>query len=203
MTTEAATELPLKIVISWCRERQENSRRLMETKFGLDRRGWKDDLDYWIRIVSELDAIDQRLAAPCAALEAAEEVIEGYGSKWLLNNDDAVSNVAEIIAKHLPAPASRDGHEWCCFFCGEIFTDHDTAAIHFGGEPFDDPACVLKDRDDISLVEQIREAQAQGERHRKAYWALYAKVLTELPSFRAPEFPSPTSPPADLAVAPS
>lgn len=55
--------------------------------------------------------------------------------------------------------------QWRCFHCDEVFRSANKARIHFGGGPFEDAGCVLKDYEN-GLLGIIREQQAELERFR-------------------------------------
>jgi hypothetical protein len=54
-------------------------------------------------------------------------------------------------------PHPKDG--WRCFHCGHVFYHAPQAAKHFGIQPSQTPACVIK-VDELGLVGRIRELEA-------------------------------------------
>lgn len=70
--------------------------------------------------------------------------------------------------------------EWRCFLCGEVFTDTDQAALHFGTAIHHKPAC------QIDIVE-YRRAESENQRYRdedsdlhREIYGLQSKHQTEL-----------------------
>lgn len=95
--------------------------------------------------------------------------------------------VARAALAVMPAGQSRD--EWRCFHCGEIFTEREDAADHFGVQIdglADEPACVLNGPEKL-LAKMLREAHQEirtfheeCDAHSKNFYALGAKHTVEL-----------------------
>jgi hypothetical protein len=62
-----------------------------------------------------------------------------------------------LSAAQAGVPAD-DGHEWRCFHCGEVFTDEESAALHFGSSEYQQAYCTIP-------VEHFRWMEAQHRRH--------------------------------------
>jgi hypothetical protein len=58
-------------------------------------------------------------------------------------------------------PMPTDG--WVCFHCGERFTTWGSAEDHFGKNPHDTPACIIKAGDERGLVMELRKSQQDAE----------------------------------------
>lgn len=72
---------------------------------------------------------------------------------------------APIPPEHWAGSYPIPDHGWTCFFCGETFTTIDAARYHFGGDPFDDPACRIKDGQEKNLLLALRRAQDELARY--------------------------------------
>lgn len=78
----------------------------------------------------------------------------------------------------------KPDHGWTCFHCGETFTTYGTARDHFGFDPSNDPACVIKVGAERGLVMALRKAelaaaeawQAIGDESTEAAQAYYAQA---------------------------
>ena len=51
-------------------------------------------------------------------------------------------------------------HGWCCFFCGDVFTNHYAARQHFGATQDSTPACRIKAAEG-GLLRQMRAFENQ------------------------------------------
>jgi hypothetical protein len=58
-------------------------------------------------------------------------------------------------------PMPQDG--WVCYHCGERFTTWGSAEDHFGKNPHDTPACIIKAGDERGLVMELRKAEQAAE----------------------------------------
>jgi hypothetical protein len=69
-------------------------------------------------------------------------------------------------------------HGWTCFHCDETFTTWGSAREHFGSDNQKEPACRIKEGEELGLVIALRKAEASVEEWR--YRALHAEVQIEM-----------------------
>lgn len=71
---------------------------------------------------------------------------------------DELDGCAAMLEALTSAPKVEEREEWRCFHCGEVFTDSEQAALHFGQTQFSKPACQFD-------VASLRETEALIRRH--------------------------------------
>lgn len=61
----------------------------------------------------------------------------------------------------MPNPTHTPG-PWRCFHCGDVFTDHRDAAMHFGPDDGKTPACQIKGSEH-GLLRALRDAETEAD----------------------------------------
>lgn len=58
-------------------------------------------------------------------------------------------------------------HGWRCWHCDEVFADRNSARLHFGSTPSEEPGCIRQVSDgDLGLLRALRKAEAELARYR-------------------------------------
>ncbi|HEM8998852.1 TPA: hypothetical protein U2T46_000887 [Burkholderia cenocepacia] len=163
------------------------------------------------------------LTAPTISRDAFYDIVRAAMKKYrgdnpsrYLNDDQVDANDGEFVSaladQHAKLITGRpvEQHEaapiWRCFHCDEVFTDQESAALHFGTSERQSPACSIDvteyramerrmhayNEEDTDLHRTIHRLQAQHQTElRREEEKGYARGLAD--GSAQPEPPAPTS----------
>jgi len=135
-------------------------------------------------------ALDAQFAARIEKISADAEAFGAEALRLGEANGGLLQEIEELTGK-LDAAQART--QWRCFHCGQIFTDPDDAALHFGRTQMSLAACEIKAGEgglvaEIRHLEEVIENAHRADDDEDARWAAihadHAQALVRGPNWR-------------------